>query len=364
MPTILGLFLKRTKIILAILLSISIALMQPIYAFATTSLSVKDAEAAVSDAKDTLAYAQERLDAISSEFNALSGEIQELQNQIDELSTQVLAAQEAMLDGRELVSSAAVHEYRSSTFSTILDVFLGSADLTELSRNMDYISNIVSHQAEEIQIQKELREQFTTASDKLTQQKDEQEEKLEVLNKKREEANSVVEEASQSVEASSSELDSLKKQAEQFVWQNKSGTPIPDKNADTTDRKDVVSPETPVVPNTSNNTGNGWKTGIASAYGGSSDPWTPNPGVTATGAICDDNSKGVAVSVYMPNYSSYLGRTVEISYNGMTVYATVNDTGNMGGGSRALDLQPGVFKAFGYSDCYSWGLRTVSYRFL
>ncbi len=48
----------------------------------------------------------------------------------------------------------------------------------------------------------------------------------------------------------------------------------------------------------------------------------------------------------------------------MTVLATVNDCGYMGGGSRSLDLQPGVWKAFGFSSCNDWGLRTVSYRFL
>ena len=73
---------------------------------------------------------------------------------------------------------------------------------------------------------------------------------------------------------------------------------------------------------------------------------------------------GVAVPKSMPNYRSYFGRTVEIRYGGMTVYATVNDCGSMGGGSRVLDLQPGVWKAFGFSSCRAWGLRTVSYRFL
>ena len=61
-----------------------------------------------------------------------------------------------------------------------------------------------------------------------------------------------------------------------------------------------------------------------------------------------------------PNYRSYLGRAVEIKYGGKTVIATVNDCGNMGGGSRALDLQPGVFKAFGFSTCQAWGVRTVA----
>ena len=55
---------------------------------------------------------------------------------------------------------------------------------------------------------------------------------------------------------------------------------------------------------------------------------------------------------------------MQISYDGMTVYAVINDCGGMGGGSRSLDLQPGVWKAFGYSSCDDWGLRTVSYRIL
>ena len=107
----------------------------------------------------------------------------------------------------------------------------------------------------------------------------------------------------------------------------------------------------------------GWSSGDASAYGGSSDPSTPNPGTTATGAICDDYSMGVAVPLAW-GPAAYYGRQVEISYNGQSVIATVNDCGGMGGGSRHLDLQPGVFKAFGFSTCQDWGVRTVSYRFL
>ena len=118
----------------------------------------------------------------------------------------------------------------------------------------------------------------------------------------------------------------------------------------------------PAQANDSDDT-SGWSTGIASAYGGSSDANTPNPGTTATGAVCDDYSMGVAVPIAW-GPASYYGRMVEISYNGMTVVATVNDCGGMGGGSRHLDLQPGVFKAFGFSTCQEWGLREVQYRFL
>ena len=72
---------------------------------------------------------------------------------------------------------------------------------------------------------------------------------------------------------------------------------------------------------------------------------------------------GVAVPmVWGPQ--SYYGRSVEISYGGTTVVATVNDCGGMGGGSRSLDLQPGVWKAFGFKSCNDWGIREVQYRFL
>ena len=59
-----------------------------------------------------------------------------------------------------------------------------------------------------------------------------------------------------------------------------------------------------------------------------------------------------------------LGHQVLISYGGKTVTAVINDLGGMGGGSRALDLQPGVFRALGANSCDGWGLRTVQYKIL
>ena len=108
----------------------------------------------------------------------------------------------------------------------------------------------------------------------------------------------------------------------------------------------------------------GWQTGVASAYGGCGDASIADNQRTATGDAVTENSMGVAVPMAWSNFRSYYGRKVEISYNGMSVIATVNDCGGMGGGSRSLDLQPGVFKAFGASNCNAWGLRTVKYRFL
>lgn len=335
------------------------------FAVAPTTQEVDAAEEKYESAEAALAAAEEKLAEISAEYEALSDEVDALQSEIDELAEQVLEAQASMLEGRSALANTAVHEYRTSSMSSLLTSILDARSWNEMSRNVDYVGKIMDRQTEEIEQQRELKDQFTQASNKLTAQKNEQDAKLEVLNGKRTEAAAVVEEAAQYADESSEKLSQLRQQAEQFIWKSQEPEPETDPDATTTDREDAVSPSTPVIPDPapSDNAGE-YRTGVASAYGGSSDPYTPNPGITATGAVCDDYSMGVAIPMSMPNYRSYFGRTVEIVYNGMTVYATVNDCGSMGGGSRALDLQPGVFKAFGYSDCYAWGVRTVTYRFL
>lgn len=370
-----------TRMLLVVLLSVFLfpfGAIETQRAYATSgSMNIDDAQAAFNSSEEALAYAKERLKSITDDFDQLSSEIDQLQSQIDELSVQVLDAQQAMLDGRSSLSNTVIQDYRNGSTSALLSVLLGSSDWITFTRNMDYVGNIIDHQAEEIATQKELKDQFTESSEKLTVQKNEQEAKLAELNQKREEASTVVDQAAAKLEESSAELESLRKQAQTFIWKGKEGTPYVDPNANTTDRDPVVSDNQPVVPDTggsNNNSGNnsgsssnqGWKTGIASAYGGSSDPNTPNPGTTSNGSICDDNSTGVAIPLAWGDaeWARLKGRTVEIKYNGMTVYGVVNDRGGMGGGSRVLDLQPGIFKAFGYSTCMAWGLRTVSYRFL
>lgn len=105
----------------------------------------------------------------------------------------------------------------------------------------------------------------------------------------------------------------------------------------------------------------GWIEGIAGAYGGSTDPGCGS--WTATGEPLDDLSMGVAIPMSWPDYYTYFGRTVEIKYGETIVLARVNDCGYMGGGSMSLDLQPGVFRTFGFESCNAWGVRQVSYRF-
>lgn len=336
--------------------------------------TLEEAEATAAATALTLDEAKAKLDQISEEYKTISSEAEQIQQEVDILANRVLSAQEAMLQGRSSLSNTAVYEYRNNIFSTVINVIFGAQDWSTLTKSMDYVDQIIDFQTQEVASQRQLRDDLTEASNKLTEQKNVHVQKLEELDNKRMEATEVVEAAQRAADASEEAVSELKRQAEEMIWKSSNQTPVEepeDDNADTMGREDAVSSNSPVIPDPvvevpadSPSASNSYLTGVASAYGGSSDPYTPNPGTTATGAVCNDNSMGVAIPMSMPGYRSYFGRTVEIKYNGMTVYATVNDCGNLRGGARALDLQPGVFKAFGFPTCQAWGVRTVTYRFL
>lgn len=411
---------------LAALLVVSLAGAAPTAALADPA---GDAQAAVDAAQATLDEASSRMAEINDEYERLSSEVSALQDKIDETAASAMEAQQAMLEGREALGEVAVSEYRDGSSFGLLSLILDSKSFDELLRNLEYATQIMAFQADEVAEQKERKRAFDEVSDQLNAQKNEQEKALAAQEQKRAEAEAVVAEASERLEGAKEEqaarLAELAAQAEALRKQQEreaaaAAAKVKESpKADTTDRQPVVGDEeAPGDGDASGDTGDsggsgnsgnsggsgsnggssggndsdsgtssgsgagsdsssssssddsssskdeGWLRGTASAYGGKTDPYTPNPGTTATGAVCDDNSMGVAVPKSMPNYRSYFGRTVEIVYGGQTVYATVNDCGSMGGGSRVLDLQPGVWKAFGFSSCRAWGLRTVKYRFL
>ena len=345
----------------------------------------------LSDARASLDEAEVRLQSITEQYTSIQKEIDTTQKEIDNLLEDVYAAQSAVVSGQESLGVSCVYNYKVDTLSA-LTLFLESESFDELTRNFQYLGHIQSAQAQEIAAQKQRKEDLSNKINALDKKRDDQEKRIREAEAKKAEAAKVVSDAEAKVsriedERAKAELERLKKmkaEAEALKkkkeeedkkvqindsW-NTNTEEKPGENAQL-QKPETSSPNNPnkgsdnqVKPEKPKDEQSGWQTGAASAYGGSTDPYTPNPGYTATGAICDDNSIGVAIPMAWPNYRSYLGRSVEISYGGKTVIAVVNDIGHMGGGSRSLDLQPGVFKQFGYSSCNGWGVRTVSYRFL
>ncbi len=337
----------------------------------------------LSDAQASLDAASKQLDSITQEYKDIESNIAALESQMQETTSKVMSAQSAMLKGQNVLGDAVKASYKSEGNSSLVSVFLMSEDLGDFLKNITYYSAIQQDQAELVDEQKDLRNQFTAALSELEGQKRQQDGMKKQAAAKKTEAEKVVSEASakvSSIESERARIAELQAKAAQMEQQKKQQevTPDPGWNTNTDEdssNNDGDSNDSDSGGNSnSGDSGNGggsaiepsegWQTGVASAYGGSSDPYTPNPGRTATGAVCDDDSMGVAVPMVWSNYWQYYGHAVEISYGGRSVIATINDCGYMGGGSRSLDLQPGVFKALGFSTCQAWGVRTVSYRIL
>lgn len=367
----------------------------------------------VADAQSQLSSAEAQMSSIVEEYNATKSQADELQAQIDETTQTAADAQAAVLEGREELSKDAVAHYRSNESSQLLTLLLSADSVNELFENMHYIESIMQDTADKISEQKARVEAYNDALDELNSQRDQLQSQLDTLGNQRSEAQSVVDTATANLQNAQGEeaarLAALQQQAESVADASTDGSSnvAISSNWNTGDHDEAGSDDSGSSSGSSSQAGDqgssnggssnansnsnansgssgsnsgssnsskndssssesstGWKKGLASAYGGSTDPTTPNPGYTATGAICNDSSMGVAVPMSLPGYRSLLGRSVEIKYNGKTVIATINDCGNMGGGSRSLDLQPGVFKALGYSSCQAWGVRTVQYRIL
>lgn len=390
--TLLCMVIRSTNALLALPVSAAAALVLA----ATLIAPVPQAHAdELSDAQATLDEASAQLSSITKEYESLQSELSSLEKKISTTTEKVQDAQQAMLEGRENLSGTILSQYKSDGSLSLVNIFLSSESITDFTKSLTYYTSIQEDQAQQVAEQKELTEKFSAALEELDSQRDEQEDLVDKAEAKKSEAEKVVSDASAKVsqiKEKQAELERLKKQAEELAKKQAAEQAAKEKAAakeskswnTNTDREAKASESetdsssgsdsssssssnkstASVTDSSSNKTSSGWKTGVASAYGGSSDKSTPNPGRTATGAVCNDTSMGVAIPMSWSGYRSYLGHAIEISYGGKTVIATINDCGYMGGGSRSLDLQPGVFKAFGYKTCNAWGLRTVSYRIL
>lgn len=244
--------------------------------------------------------------ASAEEYDALKAELDELQKRIDETAAQALEAQDAVLEGREALGKSAQFEYRGGSASLLLTLVLESTDFDDLVRNVSYLNAIMQYQSDEIVAQKERTERFNALVSTLNVQKSDQEAKLQELEKKRAEAEQVVSTAQAQLDNARAEeaarLAALEKAAQDLAAQEQAGGGSINENANTVDREEVVPDGSagPAQPRsrTARQRGIGWRQrrgqlgrlvdGIASAYGGSTDQYTPNPGITATGDVCDD----------------------------------------------------------------------------
>lgn len=152
---------RALAVLTALLLAFSLVGVTPSAALADP---VDDGQAAVDQAQATLSDAEARMAQINEEYEALSAQVDELQGKIDETSASALEAQQAMLEGRENLGDVAVGEYRNGSAASLLMMVLDSKSFADLLRNMEYATQIMAFQADEIAKQEERKRAFDEVS--------------------------------------------------------------------------------------------------------------------------------------------------------------------------------------------------------
>lgn len=318
----------------------------------------------VDEAQRALDSAEAQLSSISQEYADIEAQIEELQTQISQTADEAMEAQQRVIDGQEAISEAASYEYRHDTNVSLITIILESESFSDLLKNLDYMNRIMEHHAAVIEEQKANKQRFDEALATLNAQIDSQEALKDSLEAKREEAQAVVAGAeAQLADAQAEEaarLEQLRREAEALERARQE-----EEARKAAEEQDAAADSSQGSGNSSSSdnggsstapSGSGWQTGWATAYN--------VEGTTANGSSCGLGTMGVAIPMAWPNYRSYFGKKIEISYNGVTVLATINDCGYMGGGITSLDLQPGVYAKLGYPTAIDWGRRQVSYRIL
>lgn len=294
---------------------------------------------------DELSDATEQVQAAAKELQDATDAANALQSQMDEAAKSMASTQDrqAVVQGEVNDTIRANYKARGGTPDAVATLTADSID--GLASLLSYDSKTEATLANNLAGISERTAELKAQSDDLLSKKQEQDAKVSELRSKKADLDKKVSDLK--AKAAKEEADRKAAAAAQAA-----------QKAASTASSEASSTAQTFATDTS--TG-GWQSGRASAYGGSSDPGAGSR--TANGSTVNDYSMGVAIPLAWGR-RDLLGHQVEISYGGRSVIATINDLGGMGGGSRALDLQPGVFKALGAGTCNAWGVRTVQYRIL
>jgi peptidoglycan hydrolase CwlO-like protein len=327
-----------------------------------------------------VAFADE-LGDVRAELDAKAGELQEITNLVKEsgddlaaldkeiasLTAEIKDQQEKRSDLQHRISGISKVMYKNGDQLNLVSIITNAESFADVLDQIEVRRKVLTEYLTLSEEQQRVDAELQVSYKEVSNQKDEQTKKLADLRDQQKELDSIVSKlkgreadltaAQQAALAAAAEAEArAQAAAAQDVNPQPSQPSQPVANSEGSNEQQEHA-ETTASAET------GWSSGAASAYGGSTDD-TDDPTVpTATGTYVDDYSMGIVVPMAW-GPEDYYGRSVEITYNGKTVVATVTDCGGMNGGERSLDLQPGVWKALGSDSCDDWGVREVQYRFL
>lgn len=314
--------------------------------------------ATVEELQAQVDQANQAYDEATAQVNDLQAKIDESQAKIDEVNAKLPEQQQ-----RAEESVRSMYKMQQGT-PGLVTLLLTSDDFQDFITTYQYLDSVSQSNSNDLQKLSQMQKELTQAQ--------------QTLQAAQTEATKKQQEASESRASAQASLDELNRQIAEQQAAEAAARAQAEAQAAAQAQQDAAAQ--------SGQQGNAGEQGNAGGSGGTSNPGASNGSEvetdgewmigSASAYSPSTNTGGDAtasgepltwdsVTVAVPMSQRYLlGRTVQIRWNGITVNARVTDVGGFAAYGRALDLAPGVWKAFGFSSPNAWGVRTVQYRFL
>lgn len=335
----------------------------PVAAFAedTDLESLQNAAIAAGEQYD---QAQQELDSLQQQIDDNEARIEEIEDQLPELKANASNA---------IATSYKIHQDQNSLLALLLSADTFNDFITQLA----YLNHIVGNATNDMNDLVAAQQELTQKQAELSQQKADEEAKVQAAKDAYDSANAAIEAAKEkamenaAAQEAAYEAEQAKGQQDATVTEIQEATQ--DSSSDSSAQTSTQAQETSSRSQQQDTSSQSSAPQASAPASSSSSSSSAAPaasytyveasmygegdglmyGTTASGDTLTPTSMGVAMKT-MP-----LGTIIEITYNGRTVRAVVNDRGPYAG-NRQIDLQPAVAHALGFDGVGTVGYRVVS----
>ncbi len=335
----------------------------PVAAFAedTDLESLQNAAIAAGEQYD---QAQQELDSLQQQIDDNEARIEEIEDQLPELKANASNA---------IATSYKIHQDQNSLLALLLSADTFNDFITQLA----YLNHIVGNATNDMNDLVAAQQELTQKQAELSQQKADEEAKVQAAKDAYDSANAAIEAAKEkamenaAAQEAAYEAEQAKGQQDATVTEIQEATQ--DSSSDSSAQTSTQAQETSSQSQQQDTSSQSSAPQASAPASSSSSSSSAVPaasytyveasmygegdglmyGTTASGDTLTPTSMGVAMKT-MP-----LGTIIEITYNGRTVTAVVNDRGPYSG-NRQIDMQPAVASALGFSGVGTVGYRVVS----
>jgi septal ring factor EnvC (AmiA/AmiB activator) len=335
----------------------------PVAAFAedTDLESLQNAAIAAGEQYD---QAQQELDSLQQQIDDNEARIEEIEDQLPELKANASNA---------IATSYKIHQDQNSLLALLLSADTFNDFITQLA----YLNHIVGNATNDMNDLVAAQQELTQKQAELSQQKADEEAKVQAAKDAYDSANAAIEAAKEkamenaAAQEAAYEAEQAKGQQDATVTEIQEATQ--DSSSDSSAQTITQAQETSSQSQQQDTSSQSSAPQASAPASSSSSSSSAAPaasytyveasmygegdglmyGTTASGDTLTPTSMGVAMKT-MP-----LGTIIEITYNGRTVTAVVNDRGPYSG-NRQIDMQPAVASALGFSGVGTVGYRVVS----